>query len=289
MEVLKSIFAIPAKIISYIQNHFKAMVFIFIVYLILEPSTIPTEIPNLAKIRLNGNIVNAELIVEKIDEVRVDETIKGALFVVNSGGGAVAPSVEISRAIKRLNETKPVVTYAAGTLASGSYYSAIYSSAIVANPGSLVGSIGVIMQGMNLEQLAQKVGVVAQTIKAGKFKEMGTPTRKWESYEKEELQKVIDGTYNMFVSDVASARKLDATQHTVFADAHIFTADGALKVGLIDKVGVSYEAEELLTKISGVEKAVFKQEDKFDKLMNKLNQEVRSFVLSLGNGTPQLY
>jgi len=105
--------------------------------------------------------------------------------------------------------------------------------------------------------------------------------RKWDSEEKAELKKVIDGTYNMFVRDVANARKLDATQHTVFADAHIFTANGALAVGLIDKVGVSYDATELLIKISGVEHAVFKQEDKFDKLMEKINQEVHTFVLSL--------
>ena len=281
MEIIKSIFSFPARILSYIQNHFKAMIFLLLLYIIFEPTTMPTEIPNLAKIRLSGNIVNAEAILEKIDEVKNDKNIKGALFVVDSGGGAVAPSIEISQAIKRLNSEKPVVTYASGTLASGSYYSAIYSSAIVANPGSLVGSIGVIMQGMNLEQLSQKIGVVTQTIKAGKFKEVGTTMRKWHPAEKAELKKVIDGTYNMFVKDVANARKLDVKNHTVFADAHIFTADGALEVGLIDKVGVSYDAKELLVKISGVENAVFKPEDKFDKLMEKLNQEVHTFVLSL--------
>jgi len=281
MEIIKAIFGFPARVLSYIQNHFKAMIFLLLLYFIFEPTTIPTELPNLAKIRLSGNIVSAEAILEKIDEVRKDETIKGALFIINSGGGAVAPSVEISRAIKRLNDSKPVVTYASGTLASGSYYAAINSSAIVANPGSLVGSIGVIMQGMNLAQLSQKVGVVTQTIKAGKFKEVGTTMRKWDPAEKAELKKVIDGTYNMFVRDVANARKLDVKNHTVFADAHIFTSDGALAVGLIDKVGVSYDAEELLVQISGVKHAVFKQEDKFDKLIGKLNQEVHTFVLSL--------
>jgi len=281
MEIIKSIFTLPARVISYIQNHFKAMIFLLILYILLAPTTIPTEIPNLAKIRLNGNIVNADAILERIDEVKNDDNIKGALFIVDSGGGAVAPSIEISQAIKRLNSTKPVVTYASGTLASGSYYSAIYSSAIVANPGSLVGSIGVIMQGMNLEQLSQKIGVLTQTIKAGKFKEVGTTMRKWDQEEKAELKKVIDGTYNMFIKDVANARKLDVTKHTVFADAHIFTANGALAVGLIDQVGVSYDAKELLVKLSGVEHAVFKQEDRFDKLMNKLNQEVHTLVLSL--------
>jgi len=283
MELLKSIFSLPARILSYIQNHFKAMLFLLILYLVFEPTTKPLEIPNLAKIRLNGNIMDAETIVEKIEVVKDDNSIKGALFIVNSGGGAVAPSIEISQAIKRLNEVKPVVTYASGTLASGSYYSAIHSSAIVANPGSLVGSIGVIMQGMNFEELSQKVGVAAQIIKAGKFKEMGTAMRQWEPHEKAELKKVIDGTYKMFVEDVATARKLDPKEHTVYADAHIFTAKGALEVGLIDQVGVATDAQELLTKISGVEKAVFKQEDKLDKLMEKLSQEVRSFVLSLSS------
>jgi protease-4 len=100
----------------------------------------------------------------------------------------------------------------------------------------MVGSIGVIMQGVNTKELMDKIGISTQTVKAGKYKESGTPTRKWFDYEEKQLQGVIDDTYYMFISDVASARNLDVKNHTLFADAKIFTSKQAKEVGLIDEV-----------------------------------------------------
>lgn len=116
----------------------------------------------------------------------------------------------------------------------------------------------------------QKVGIKTQTIQAGKYKQIGTPSRKWEDYEVNELNKVIQGTYDMFTGDVADARGLDIKQRDIFANAHIFTASQAKEVGLVDSLGVSYDAKMRLTELSGVANPVWNKEDKFDKFMKKL-------------------
>jgi protease-4 len=156
---------------------------------------------------------------------------------------------------------------------------------IIANPGSMVGSIGVIMQGVNTEELMKKIGVSTQTVKAGKYKESGTPTRKWFDYEEKQLQSVIDDTYNMFISDVASARNLDVKNHTIFADAKIFTSKQAKNVGLIDEVATLSYAQESLIKLSKVEKPVWSKEDKFEKFMNKfMSEAISNISMSLLSG-----
>lgn len=278
MSTIKAIFSPFFSIMKFIQNHFKAMLFLLLVFVIFSPSESELEPANLAEIRLQGIIMDASMVVEQLETARKDDNIKGVLFVVNSPGGAVPPSIEIMEAIKRLKEQKPIITYAAGTIASGSYYASIYANQIYANPGSMVGSIGVIMQGTNYAELAHKIGISPQTIKAGKFKEVGTGAREWTPDEKAELEKVINSTYNLFVNDVATARKLDPAQHTEFADAHIFTASQAKEVGLIDKLGVGYDAKKALVTLAGVDKPVWQQEDKIDSFMRRLSGESASFL-----------
>jgi protease-4 len=206
------------------------------------------------------------------------------LLNVNSPGGAVAPSVEIAYAIKELQQTKPVVVYASGVMASGSYYASIWADKIIANPGSMVGSIGVIMQGMDVSELMSKIGIKTQTVKVGKFKEVGTPSRAWEKYEKEELEKVIQDTYKMFVLNVSDARDLDPKDHTKFADAHIFTAYQAKEVGLIDEVNTVFGAKAQLQLLSKVKKPVWAKEDKIDKFMQKIINSTISNISIHFNG-----
>jgi len=271
MELLKKIFSPIAKTIDYIQNHFKAMLFLLLLIILFAP-TGEDELHsnNLQEIKLLGTIMDASEVVAQINKAAKDNSIKGVLFTVDSPGGAVAPSVEIAYAIKRLNKLKPVVAYAAGTMASGSYYASIWADKIVANPGSMIGSIGVIMQGADLSGLMKKVGIKTQVVQAGKYKQIGTPDRPWKNYEIKELNKVIQGTYDMFTKDVATARNLEYKKRDAYANAHIFTALQAQKVGLIDTLGVKYTAKEMLVHMSGVEEAHWNQEDDFTKLMKKL-------------------
>lgn len=278
----KMIFSPITAILDFITKYFKTIVFLTIMYFIIVPSDenlVDSNIhANLQKIELSGPIMDVSKTLEDIQKAKEDKNIKGILFVVNSPGGAVAPSVELAYAIKELKEIKPVVVYASGVIASGSYYASIWANKIIANPGSMVGSIGVIMQGVNVEELMQKIGVSTQTVKAGKYKESGTPTRKWFDYEEKQLQSVIDDTYNMFISDVASARNLDVKNHNLFADAKIFTSKQAKEVGLVDEVATLSYAQDSLIKLAKVEKAVWKKEDKFEKFMDKLISEAVSNV-----------
>lgn len=272
MNFIKKLFLPITLPLKFIQDHFKAMIFLLILFLIFAPASEQDLTPNnLHEIHLVGPIMDASELVAQIDEVAKDDAIKGVLFSINSPGGAVAPSIEIAYAIKRLKEQKPVVAYAKGTIASGSYYASIWADEIIANPGSMVGSIGVIMQGADLSGIMEKIGIKTQSVKAGKYKQIGTPDRPWADFEVNELNKVIQGTYDMFSTDVANARGLDINKRDNFANAHIFTALQAKEVGLVDTLGVAYDAKAKVVELSGVTNPVWNQEDKFDKFMKKIS------------------
>lgn len=282
---LKIIFSPIIAILDFITRYFKTIVFLTIMYFLVfdsnESIKETNNFANLQKIELSGPIMDVSKTLEELEKAKVDKNIKGILLVVNSPGGAVAPSVELAYAIKELNDIKPVVAYASGVIASGSYYASIWANKIIANPGSMVGSIGVIMQGVNAEELMTKIGISTQTVKAGKYKESGTPTRKWLDYEEKQLQSVIDDTYEMFITDVANARKLDVKNHILFADAKIFTAKQAKEVGLVDEVATISFAQDTLSTLAKVETPVWKKQDKFDKFMDKfLSQAISKVVMS---------
>lgn len=274
METLKNIGSSLASGLRLIQANFKAtLLVLFVLWLIIPASDEAMNSNNLQKITLMGPILDATSIVEQIDEARENKKVKGVLFSIDSPGGAVAPSVEIAYAIKRLRETKPTVVYAAGIMASGGYYSAIWGSEIIANPGSMIGSIGVIMEGADISELMQKVGVKTQVVHAGTYKQVGTFDRPWNSAERAELDKVINGTYNLFVHDVAQARKLDINQSSEYADAHIFTADQAKKVGLIDTIGVESDAKKRVEILTKTKDPVWNKEDPMDKFFKRFAAE----------------
>ncbi|HEY9202926.1 MAG TPA: S49 family peptidase, partial [Sulfurimonas sp.] len=148
MQFIKKIFSPFIATMKFIQEHFKAMLFLLILFLIFAPQSKENLKPhNLEEIYLVGPVMEISEVVDQIDEAASNEFVKGILLNVDSPGGAVAPSIEVAYALKRAREKKPVIVYASGTLASGSYYASIWADEIIANPGSMVGSIGVIMQG----------------------------------------------------------------------------------------------------------------------------------------------
>ncbi len=272
MAYLKKLFSPIMWMLQLIQNNFKAMIFLLLLFLIFVPDSEQTLTPNnLQQINLFGPIMEVTEVVEQIEKARLNDGIKGVLLVVDSPGGAVAPSVEVAYAIKRLTKAKPVVVYARGTIASGSYYASIWASEIIVNPGSMVGSIGVVMQGADLSGIMDTLGIKTQSVQAGKYKQVGATDRAWADYEVDELNKVINGTYKMFTKDVADARKLDIKDVDKFANAHIFTALQAKEVGLVDALGVSYDAKVRVLKLSGVTHPIWNKEDKIDKIMKKLS------------------
>ena len=283
MRFIKALFLPITTTLDFTQKYFKSLVFIVILFLIIPNTTDKNSLmkPNLARIDLSGPIIDANKIVEDIEKLKKNDNIKGVLFVVNSPGGAVSPSIEIAMAIKSLVEKKPVIAYATGTMASGSYYASIWANKIIANPGSVIGSIGVIFQSVNMKELVNKIGIKEQTVYAGKYKTVGSVFRDWKEFEKEEIQTLIDDTYNLFVKDVASARGLNINQKTDFADAHIYIAHKAKKVGLIDDIGSMSKAKKELVKLSKVLVPKWKKRNKVDRIIDKIISETTTKISSM--------
>lgn len=265
------IFRWIGKIISYINNHFKAMLFLLLLFFIFNPfGKDPLAQPNLTTIRLEGQITNIDKVLANIQSAALDDNIKGVLLQVDSPGGALAPSIELSMAIKRLNSLKPVVAYAGGSMTSGSYYASIWTKKIIANPGAFIGSIGVLFQAPNIKPLADKLGITEQVITAGEYKQMGTFTRKWSDKERAGLEELIDDAYDLFITDVANARNLKKEDAREFANARVFIAQKAKAKGLIDEVGSLYIAQKEIEKISGVQNPVWQKPSEFDSFLKEL-------------------
>ena len=279
LETLKKPFLWIGAIFTYIQNHFKAMLFLLLLVLIFG-SQDELKTPNLAIVKLEGEILNVEEILENIDKAQNDENIKGVLLHVDSPGGALAPSIELSMAVKRLAEKKPVVAYAGGSMTSGSYYASIWSNYIIANPGAFIGSIGVLFQAPNVAELAKKLGISEQVLSAGEYKQMGTFTREWTPKERGALKNLIDDAYDLFVKDVATARGLNLAKPDEFANAQVFIASKALNVHLIDEIGSLSSAKTKVEELANITHPVWQKPDAMDKWMKKLESSAHLPLLN---------
>jgi protease-4 len=264
-------FRFIGRIITYINNHFKAMLFLLLLFLLFNPfGKEALQQANLTTIKLDTQIENIDKLLVQIEEAHQNPHIKGVLLQVDSPGGALAPSIELSMAIKRLNEVKPVIAYASGSMTSGSYYASIWTRKIIANPGAFIGSIGVLFQAPNIEGLAKKLGISEQVITAGAYKQMGTFTRAWNEQEKAALNELIQDAYMLFVSDVASARGLKIEDAKNFADARVFIAHKAMKNGLIDEVGSIYQAQIELERMANVTNPIWEKPSEMELFLQEL-------------------
>lgn len=279
MQILKSFFKALGCGIKFINTYFKTFVLLLIVIWILMPSAnSSSSLANLERIDLKGEIFDSSAVLEKIINAKNDSNIKGVLFVIDSPGGAFAPSMELALAIKDLKIKKPVLVYASGTMASGSYLAGVGVNKILANPASFIGSIGVIMQGADLSGLANKLGIKEQTIQAGEFKSAGTFARAWNENERNFLQGLIDQSYDLFTGFVAKERALDLNKKDQWANARVFLAAKAKELGLIDELSNYENAKKELEKLANVSNPVWKEEDKIDKFLNRLEGQASSLI-----------
>ncbi|EFO9574582.1 signal peptide peptidase SppA [Campylobacter jejuni] len=279
MQILKSFFKALGCGIKFINTYFKTFVLLLIVIWILMPSAnSSSNLANLERIDLKGEIFDSSAVLEKIINAKNDSNIKGVLFVIDSPGGAFAPSMELALAIKDLKIEKPVLVYASGTMASGSYLAGVGANKILANPASFIGSIGVIMQGADLSGLANKLGIKEQTIQAGEFKSAGTFARAWNENERNFLQGLIDQSYDLFTGFVAKERALDLNKKDQWANARVFLAAKAKELGLIDELSNYENAKKELEKLANVSNPVWKEEDKIDKFLNRLEGQASSLI-----------
>lgn len=278
-EKIAALFWPVAAPIRFIQDHFKATVFVVILLMIVTSGKeVDTVRENLYRIDISGPIFESETFLKEMNKAE-KENVKGLLVVVNSPGGLVPPSVEMMMAIKAYAKTRPVVVYASGMLASGGYYASIWADEIIANPASVVGSIGVIFQGLNAQELLDKVGIKPMVIKSGKYKEVGAAYREWEEYEKEAMKTLSGDIYTMFVSDVAAARKLDVKNEKNFADGRVFLAARAKEAGLIDRVGSLQIAEARIAELAKVETPKWNKKSELENFMEQLTQHSSTLLL----------
>jgi protease IV len=204
-------------------------------------------------VEIEGAIVDARDTIESIRQFREDDDIKAIVIRINSPGGAVGPSQEVYREIRKTIGTKKVVASMGAVAASGGYYIACAADGIVANPGTITGSIGVIMGYTNFRQLLDKIGMVPVVIKSGPYKDTGSPTREMREDEREILQNIISGIHQQFITAIAEGRKMDRALVEASADGRVFTGEDAKARGLVDRLGNFADALEWAGELGGIE------------------------------------
>lgn len=191
-----------------------------------------------AVVELEGIILDVEPLLRDLRAHRDNPLVRAVVIRINSPGGVVAPTQEVHDALVRLREAgKPVVASLGAVAASGGYYIATAADEIYANPGTLTGSIGVIMQMANLEMLMKRVGVDWVVVKAGEFKDLGNPGRPMTPEERRVLQALLEDVHGQFITAVAEGRKLERAEVVRFADGRIFSGTQAMTLKMIDSLG----------------------------------------------------
>lgn len=231
---------------------------------------------NVGIIEMIGPIVSSKETIEQMKNFREKSSIKAIVIRIDSPGGGVGPSQEIYREIMKTRKVKTVVASMGSVAASGGYYAAASCDSIVANPGTITGSIGVIMEYANFQEIVQKIGLIPVVIKSGEFKDMGSPLRDMKENERKLLQNVVNEIHMQFVRDAAQGRNIDVETMTKLADGRIYTGEAALSLNLVDKLGNLDDAVQWAGELAGIKgeiKTVYPEEDKsafFRKLVTSL-------------------
>lgn len=239
--------------------------------------------PKIGLVHVEGVIMDATDTLNWIRRLREDASVKGILVRVNSPGGVVGPSQELHRGLERAAREKPVVVSMAAVAASGGYYIAAAGHKIMANPGTLTGSIGVKLELTNLQGLMEKLGISRESIGSGQFKSTGSSFKELTPEERAYLQAVIMDMHSQFVRDVARGRNMTLEQVQVLADGRIMTGLQALEHGLVDVLGGQEEAVELLKELAGIKEKVELIEDPaldiplWKRVLGTVDSELRAF------------
>jgi protease-4 len=209
--------------------------------------------PKVALVELEGLIVDADELVRDLKAHRDNPSVRAVVIRINSPGGVVGPTQELHEALVKTRKAgKPVVASLAGVAASGGYYVAVAADQIYANPGTLTGSIGVIMQTANLAELMKKVGVDFVVVKSGAYKDIGNIARPMSAEERRVLQALLDDVHGQFVAAVAAGRKLSRARVLEFADGRIFSGAQAKTLGMVDALGGLEDAVSAAGRLAGL-------------------------------------
>jgi protease-4 len=209
----------------------------------------------IALIRVEGVLLDAQATIGDLKRFSENPLVKAIVLRIDSPGGGVVPSQEIHDAVKRVRSksNKAIIASMGTVAASGGYYIAAATDRIIANPGTLTGSIGVIMEMANVEGLLKKIGVEGLVIKSGRFKDVGSPLRKMSEEERKLMQSVMDDVHQQFILAVAEGRSLEVSEVQPLADGRIFTGRQAKEARLVDELGDLDDAIRLAADIVGIE------------------------------------
>ncbi|MEW6054016.1 MAG: signal peptide peptidase SppA [Nitrospirota bacterium] len=252
---------------------FIVMIFISLLFVMLQKNLPIGE--RIAVIRVEGPILDSKNTIEELKEYVKDPSVKAVVLRIDSPGGAVAPSQEIYEEVRKAVVKKKVVVSMGSIAASGGYYIASPATRILANPGTLTGSIGVIMEIPNFQGLMNKLGIKTEVVKSGRHKDIASAFRGIGKEERAILQGVMDNVHDQFIVAVAEGRKMLREDVKKIADGRIYTGEQALAAGLVDELGNLEDAVKAAAKLSGIkgEPVVVTKKEKLS-LINLLRETV---------------
>ncbi|MEW6220427.1 MAG: signal peptide peptidase SppA [Thermodesulfobacteriota bacterium] len=255
--------------------------------------TLATVDTGIGVVELDGPILSSAAVVEDLVSFRDSPKIKGIVLRVDSPGGLVGASQEIHAEVQRCAAAKPLVVSLGSVAASGGYYAALGATEILASPGTITGSIGVIMKFPNLAELFEKIGLANQVVKSGAMKDIGAADRPLSDEERAVLQGVIDSVHRQFVLAVVEGRRLAEEEVWPLADGRIFSGEQALARGLIDRYGTFRDAVARVAELAGLDKVpelVYPERRDFSLLeLVAGRQEARAWRRALVGGAAMAY
>ena len=242
-------------------------------------------------IPIYGVISDSDAITSQLVKFRKDKSIKAIILRINSPGGGVGASQEIYREGQKTTKSKKVIVSMGGVAASGGYYIASAADKIIANPGTITGSIGVIMEFVRYEEILKKIGIKFEVLKSGEFKDMGSPHREATEREKELIQALIADIQEQFVKAVADGRHLSLEKTRNLADGRIYSGAQARELGLVDDLGNFQDAVDIAKDLAGIKgdvSLVYPQKNRmrfFDKFIENIAGSIMKVMQGMKNQT----
>ncbi|MFH1623731.1 MAG: signal peptide peptidase SppA [Pseudomonadota bacterium] len=203
-------------------------------------------------VTIQGVIRDSKVTIDELLKFKKDKSVKAIVLRIDSPGGAIGPTQEIYEEVKKIRDKKNVLVSLGSVAASGGYYIACAGNRIIANPGTITGSIGVIIEFANVEELMKKIGFQSVTIKSGEYKDVMSPFRSMTDEERTILQEVINSVHNQFIEAVAKGRNLKREDVVKIADGRIFSGEQAKALGLVDALGNLQDTISMAADIAGV-------------------------------------
>jgi protease-4 len=241
-------------------------------------------------VEIKGLLTDSATVIKQLERYQDDDSIKAIVLRINSPGGAVGPSQEILREVVKVRAKKKIVASLGTVAASGGYYIASGADLIMANRGTATGSVGVIMQFANVEGLSKKVGLDFFNLKAGRYKDVGSPFRAMTPEDQAYLQGFIDNIYNQFINDVAQNRKIPLDRMKTLAEGRLYTGEEAKEAGLVDEFGNLPDAIDKAGRLAGIKgkvKAVYPEKEGSSLLRLLLGQKTEDVLSQLALPYPE--